>query len=198
MQTPNRAWIAGGFAAALAAAALLSQTPAGAVQNGNGNGGVKDVTVVNTSANPVPVAGSVNVSGSTTVSGSVVASQGGPWTMRIDPAHNQVSLPAGASFFHDGGFGVINDGATIDLGPFDTSDLAGLRILGRAVNGDMHVELLANVDGFPITLDEFTIPGESGSTSRTFVYDYPPPSITVRLTESGPGGSNFHIVLVGR
>ena len=158
----------------------------------------KDVTVINTSSNPVPVSGNVSVSGSTTVSGAVSASQSGPWTMRIDPAHNQVSLPAGSSFFYDSGFSVINDGATIDLGPFDTSDLAGLRIFGRAVNGDMRIQVLADVPGFPITIDDFTIPGESGSISRTFVYDYPPPSIILRLTESGPGGSNYHVAMVGR
>ena len=103
----------------------------------------------------------LSVSGSTTVSGSVAASQSGAWTMRIDPAFNQVSRPASAStsFHYDSGFSVINDGATIDLGPFDTSDLAGLRFYGRAVNGDMHIEVLAVVDAFPITIDSFTIPG---------------------------------------
>lgn len=198
MQTPSR-WIAGGFVAVLAAFCLLAQTPAGAVP-GNGNGAVKDVTVINGSTNPVPVSGSVTVSGSTSVSGAVAASQSGPWTMRIDPAFNQVSLPASAStsFYYNSGFSGINDGATIDLGPFDTSDLSGLRFFGRAVNGDMHVQVLAMVDTFPITIDEFTIPGESGSVSRTFVYDYPPPSILLRLTESGPGGSNYHVALVGR
>lgn len=197
MQASSR-WIAGGFAATLAAFCLFSQTPAGAVQNGNGV--IKDVTVVNDSSNPVPVTGSVAVSGSTTVSGSVAASQSGPWTMRIDPAFNQVTLPAASTSFHyDSGFSVINDNATVDLGPFDTSDLSGLRFYGRAVNGDMHIQVLAVVDFFPITIDEFTIPGESGGgASRTFVYDYPPPSIMLRLTESGPGGSNYHVALVGR
>jgi hypothetical protein len=200
MHTPNRAWLAGGSVAAFVAVALLAQTPVAAVQNGNGNGnaGTKDVTVINTDSNPVPVSGNVVVSGSTSVNGSVAASQSGAWTMRIDPAHNQVSLPAGSSFWFDSGLGVINDGGSVDLGPFDTSDLAGLRLLGRAVNGDVHVEVLANVDGFPITIDSFTMPGESGSVSRSFVYDYPPPSVTIHMTESGPGGSNYHIALVGR
>lgn len=202
MQTTSR-WIAGGAAAAFATFCLLSQTPAGANNgNGNGNGGTKDVVVINTPANAVPVTGSVSVSGSTTVSGSVNAAQSGPWTMRIDPAFNQVSLPASAStsFHYDSGFSVINDNATIDLGPFDTSDLSGLRFYGRAVNGDMHIEVLA-IEGtaFPITIDSFTIASESsGSVSRTIVYDYPPPSILLRLTESGPGGSNYHVALVGR
>lgn len=197
MQTPSR-WIAGGSAVALAIFCLFSQAPVAAVQ-GNGNGSTKDVIVINGPTNPVPVTGSVTVSGSTTVSGAVAASQSGPWTMRIDPAFNQVSLPAAStSFSYDSGFSVINDGATIDLGPFDTSDLAGLRFFGRAVNGDMHIEVLAVVDAFPITIDQFTIPGEGGGVSRTFVYDYPPPSIMLRLTESGPGGSNYHVALVGR
>jgi hypothetical protein len=199
MHTSSR-WIAGGSAVALAVFFLFSQTPVGAVQNGNGNNAIKDVIVVNGVTNPVPVIGDVTVSGSTTVSGAVAASQNGAWTMRIDPAFNQVTLPAAAStsFHYDSGFAVINDGATLDLGPFDTSDLAGLRFYGRAVNGDIHVEVLAVVDAFPIRIDSFTIPGEGGTVSRTSVYDYPPPSIMLRLTESGPGGSNYHVALVGR
>lgn len=91
------------------------------------------------------------------------------------------------------------DGATVDLGPFDLSDVSTLRVLARAVNGDVHIEVLADVaPAFPITLDMFTVPGEDGSISGSEVYEVPPPSVIVRLTESGPGGSNYHVVLVGR
>jgi len=168
----------------------------------------KDVTVVNTSANPVPVTGQISVTGTSTISGSVAASQNGawnvgaaqngPWTVGIDPTKNTVKLAAGSNFFHDGGFSGMNDGVTVDLGPFNTSGLEQLRILGRAVNGDVRFQVLADVPpAFPITLDDFTLGGEGGSVSGTRVYDSPPPSIIIRLTESGPGGSNFHVVLAG-
>lgn len=105
---------------------------------------------------------------------------------------------SGPSFVFDSGFSVIHDGATIDLGPFDISDLEQLRILARAVNGDMHIDVLADVaPAFPIELDSFTLGGERGTVSGTRVYDVPPPSVIIRLTESGPGGSNYHVVLVG-
>jgi hypothetical protein len=190
----KRTLIGTGLVAAIVAFTLVSESSVQAAPPD------KDVVVVNTPAQPVPVTGTVAVTGGTTVSGTVNAVQSGPWTVGIDPAHNGVSLVPGASFIHDSGFAVINDGATVDLGPFDLTNVGKLRILVRAVNGDVHVEVLANVPpAFPITLDEFTVAAEgSGSVSKSFVYDVPPPSVTVRLTESGPGGSNYHVVLIAR
>ncbi len=57
-----------------------------------GGGGVKDVLVVNTSAQPIPVTGSVGITGTANVnvanSPSVKAQQSGPWTVGISGTAN--------------------------------------------------------------------------------------------------------------
>ena len=158
----------------------------------------KDVFVINDDASPIPVYGNISVSGTSTVSGNVAASQSGPWTVGIDSAHNTVKVVPGELFFFDSQFSVINDGQALDIGPIDTSGLKQLRILARAVNGDMRFEILADFPtGSPLKLDEFVLGGEDGNVSGTRVYDAPPPNITIHLTEGGPGGSNYHFVLMG-
>jgi hypothetical protein len=189
---------AAGAAAALGTIALLSQAPTHAFSNGNGNGSLKDVIVVNAPSQPVPVAGQIGVDGPVAVTGSVGSLQSGPWTVGIDPSHNLVSVAGQSAFYHDDGFAAMNDGETVDLGPFDVSDVATLRILARAVNGDVTFEILTDVaPAFPIRMDLFTLGGEGGSVSGTRVYEAPPRSVIVRVTESGPGGANYHVVLAG-
>jgi hypothetical protein len=193
MNAKHRTFLALGAVTAVAAVVFQSGTPLQAAPPPD-----RDVIIVNTPANPVPVTGEITVNGSTSVSGTVAASQSGTWTVGISPSNNTVKIAASETFVFDSHFSVINDGATVDIGPIDTSGLKELRLLARAINGDMHFEVLANFPpAFPITLDEFTLGGESGSVSGTRFWDAPPPSITIRLTESGPGGSNYHFVLVG-
>jgi hypothetical protein len=160
---------------------------------------VKDVIVVNTPTQPVPVTGSVEVTGSTSVSGTVNALQTGLWTMGIDPARNRVSLADSPSFFFDTNLAVVNNGQTAEVGPFDLSSLGKVRIIGRAVNGNVTFKVIAHVTSTtPALLDQFTINGEDGNRYHTAVYDVPPPSISVLLTETGPGGSNYQVILIGR
>jgi hypothetical protein len=197
----NRVFVGAGFVAAAVALLLVSGTPAPAAAD-------KDVVVINTAANPVPVTGAVQVTGATTVSGSVNAAQSGPWSVKasqsgpwligIDPAHNGVSLAPGASFYYDSGFSIINNGTTLDLGPFDLSAVSKMRVIGNAVNGNVKYEIRANVTPVTMVLDQFTVNGEDGNLTTSRVYDVPPPSVIVRLTESGPGGSNYQLIVVGK
>ena len=187
----NRIYVGGGVLATAVALLLASGTPAPAAAD-------KDVVVINTPARPVPVTGVVEVTGATTVSGSVNAAQSGPWLVGIDQAHNRVSLAPGASFYYDSGFSGMNDGETVELGPFDLSNVSKLRVIGNAVNGDVKFEVRANVTPVMMTLDQFTVNGEDGNLTTSRVYDVPPPSVIVRLTESGPGGSNYQLILVGK
>jgi len=151
----------------------------------------KDVTVVNTPAQPVPVTGTVNVTGGTTVSGTVNAVQSGEWTVSIAP---------GDFLYHNPGFSVIGDAASVDLGPFDLSDLSKLRIIARAFNnnaGDIKFTVFAWDAATPakrIPLDEFSL--NEARVSR--VYDAPPPSVLVRVTNGAGGASNYHVVVIGR
>lgn len=207
MQSSKRVLIAIGFIGAAVAFQFVPESVVHAQGNGNGNGATKDVIVVNSALSPVPVTGQLTVAGTTTIAGNVQASQqgawsvgqSGPWTVKIDPAQNAVAVASTPAFFHDTGFGVMNDGAVVEIGPFDMSAVSNLRVSGRAVNGDIIVQLMQIVEpAFPILLDQFTISGEGGSTSGTRVYPVPGRNVLVRLTESGPGGSNYHIVLSGR
>jgi len=162
----------------------------------------KDVIVVNTPAQPVPVTGTVAVTGATTVSGTVNAAQSGPWTVGIDPAHNFVSLAPGGSLFHNPGFASIGAApASIDLGPFDLSDLSKLRIIARAFNnngGDIKFTVFAwdpsTSTAFRIPLDEFSLNEESLSR----FYDAPPPTVVVRVTKVSGTSANYHVVVIGR
>jgi hypothetical protein len=199
-------FVVGGLVVAAGVFTLL-ETPTHAFVPGNGNGNgppTQDVNVVNAAANPIPVTGSVAitgtvaVAGTTNVQGSVAASQSGPWTVGLDPAHNQVSVASSPRFDYDPGFSGMNDGVTVELGPFDLSQVRTLRILARAVNGDVRFQLYTG-DTYPgMILDDFTVDGESGNRYATFVYEAPPPSLRIHLTESGPGGANFQVQLVGR
>jgi hypothetical protein len=199
------AWMGIGTIAGAVAVAALSGSPARATAPPP----EKEVIVVNTPQQPVPVVGAVTVSGSTTVTGdvnaaqagpwNVGASQNGPWVVGINPAQNAVSLAPGKSFFFDSGFSVINDGQTLELGPFDLSGLNGVRLVVFAVNGDIRANVRVNSNGFTFPLEEFVVPGEDdGPITESVVYDYPPPSITIRLTEGGPGGSNYQVMLIGQ
>ncbi|MFN0244103.1 MAG: hypothetical protein ACKVWV_14525 [Planctomycetota bacterium] len=205
MQSSKRVLIAIGFIGAAVAFQFLPEAVVHA--QGNGNGATKDVVVVNSALSPVPVTGQLTVTGTTTIAGNVQASQqgswsvgqSGPWTVKIDPAQNAVAVASTPAFFHDTGFGGMNDGGVVEIGPFDMSAVSNLRVSGRAVNGDIIVQLMQIVEpAFPILLDQFTIAGEDGSISATRVYPVPGRNVLVRLTESGPGGSNYHIVLSGR
>lgn len=205
MNRSQLAWMGMGTIAGVVAVVALSGSPARATAPPP----EKDVIVVNTPDQPVPVVGSVEVSGSTTVTGDVNASQSGPWNVGasqngswlvgINPAQNQVSLAPGKGFLFDSGFAVINDGQTLELGPFDTSGLRGVRLVVFAVNGDIRANVRINTDGNTIPFDEFVAPGENdGPITESVVYDFPPPSLTVRLTEGGPGGSNYQVMLIGQ
>jgi len=151
----------------------------------------KDVTVVNTPGQPVPVTGTVTVTGGTTVSGTVNAVQSGQWAVSIVP---------GESLYFNPGFSVIGDGVTLDLGPFDFSDLSKMRIIARAFNnnaGDIKFTVFAWDDSLAakrIPLDTFSL-NEAG-LSR--FYDAPPPSVVVRVTNGAGGASNYHVVVIGR
>jgi hypothetical protein len=162
----------------------------------------KDVTVVNTPANPVPVIGTVTTTGTSTVSGTVSAAQSGPWAVGIDPNNNLVSLAPGVSFFYNTDYLGISASATIDLGPFDLSDVSKLRIIARAFNnngGPINFKVLAwglsqSLPQYSLTLSEFSL--DEATTS--LVYELPPPSVIVRLTNGAGGGANYHVVLIGR
>ena len=150
----------------------------------------KDVTVVNTPAQPVPVTGTVTVTGGTTISGTVNAVQSGQWAVSIVP---------GESLYVNPGFAVVGDGVTLDLGPFDFTELSKMRIIARAFNnnaGDITFTVFA-WDATPakrIALDTFSL-NEAG-VSR--VYDAPPPSVVVRVKNGAGGASNYHVVVIGR
>ncbi len=198
-------YLAAGLPLALLAIVFVSQSPSPALAQGNGNGNgngtppSREVLVVNTPATAVPVTGSVSVSGMTTIAGSVAASQAGSWNVGIDPTRNLVSLAGSPRFDYDSNFGVVNDGATLEFGPFDLSAVRTLRILTRAVNGDVRFQIYVPTVGNGMILDEFEVEGESGNRFLSRSYDAPPPSVMVRVIESGgPGGANYHFLLVGR
>ena len=174
---------------AMSAAAILALAlvPGGSVLGAPPD---KDVTVVNTAAQPVPVTGTVNVTGGTTVSGTVNAVQSGQWTVSVVP---------GEFLYYNPGFTVIGAGASVNIGPFDLSDFGTLRVIARAFNnnaGDVKFTVLA-WDPAPVkqlALDEFSLNEER--TSR--VYDAPPPSVLVRVTNGAGGAANYHVVVIGR
>jgi len=151
----------------------------------------KDVTVVNTPAQPVPVTGTVSVTGGTTVSGTVNAVQSGEWAVSIIP---------GDLLYVNPGFQVIGDGATVDLGPFDVSDLSKVRIIARAFNNNagpikFTVFVWEGANSNKTTLlDEFSL--NEAMVSR--VYEVPPPSILVRVKNGSGAASNYHVVVIGR
>ena len=184
-----------GVIVALVALPLISGSPVLAAPE-------KDVIVVNTPAQPVPVTGNVAVTGATTISGTVNAAQSGTWTVGIDPAHNQVSLAPGGSLFHNPGFTTIGAApASVDLGPFDLSNLSKMRIIARAFNnngGDIKFTVFAwdpaTSTEFRIPLDEFSLNEESLSR----VYEAPPPTVVVRVTKVSGTGANYHLVVIGR
>ena len=159
---------------------------------------VPEVVIANPA--PVPVTGSIVVSGVTTVSGTVNSAQSGTWTVGIDPDNNAVSLGAGETFFYDSGFGGFDN--EIDLGPFDLSGISALRIIARGVNGRVTYELLANLDPSAprptIAMDSITVGSEDNNGYESRVYEVPPSSLSLHVTEEGPGGTNFHVVLIGR
>lgn len=196
--------------AVLLGAVLVSTHPSHALGNGNGNGNggnppgqqPDEVLVVNPAASPVPVTGALTISGTATVDGDVNAAQAGAWTVGIDPARNLVAVASAPRFDHDGAFSVVNDGETREFGPFDIGAVQSLRIIARAVNGDVRYTLIApsataGVAG--MQFDEFTVAGESGNRYQSHTYDAPPSQVIVRVTEAGgPGGANFQFMLVGR
>jgi hypothetical protein len=122
--------------------------------------------------------------------------------VRIDPAHNQVSLAPGGSLFYTPGFNIIGAApAFVDLGPFDLSNLSTLRIIARAFNnngGDIKFTVFAwdpdTSTVFRIALDEFSLNEESLSR----VYEAAPPTVVVRVTKVAGGGANYHVVVIGR
>jgi hypothetical protein len=184
-----------GLVTAVVALTLLSGSPVLAAPPD------KDVTVVNTPANPVPITGFVEVTGATTVSGDVNSVQSGAWTVGIDPAHNLVSLAPGETLYYNPGFNVIGgSGDVLDFGPFDLSNISKLRIIARAFNnngGDIRFQLYAWDDVASIKriiFDEFSLFEETS----TRVYEAPPPLVLVRLTKVGGTGANYHLVLIGR
>ena len=122
--------------------------------------------------------------------------------MGIDPANNLVSLAPGGLLFHNPGFNVIGAApASIDIGPFDLSELGKLRIIARAFNnngGDIRFTVLAwdpaTSNNLRITLDEFSLNEET----TTRFYDAAPPTVLVRVTKVGGIGANYHLVVIGR
>jgi hypothetical protein len=204
MDSKQKIWIATALVATSAAFAFLPQSSLQAAMPPQD----KDVIVVNLPSQPVPVTGSVAVSGSTTVSGSVDsaqagawhvgASQDGAWTVGINPLQNTVKAET-PSFLFDSGFSVINDGDAVDLGPFDLSHVQTARIIVRGVNGFIHADIFAETGQFDLPLETLEADGESNpSVTKMVVYEAPPPSIRIHLTESGPGGSNYHVMVIGR
>ena len=149
----------------------------------------KDVTVVNTPAQPVPVVGTVNVDGG--ISGTVNAVQSGEWAVSIVP---------GRSLYYNPGFAVIGDGATVDHGPFDLRDLSKVRVILRAFNnnaGDIKFTVFVwhgATSAQTTVLDEDSLNEERVSR----VYDAPPPSILVRVRNGVGNASNYHVVVIGR
>ena len=220
MLSSPRSYLLVAFVLAAGGAVLLATSPTHAQGNGNGNGNgggppTWDTRVVNGAANPVPVSGSIAVTGTATVQGSVQATQSGPWsvgvsgpvqsaqsgqwTVGIDPTRNLVAVGSSPSFDYDGGFSVINEGATLEFGPFDLSDVKTLRIMTRAVNGDVRFELVVPSGFGGMRLDQIDLAGESGNRYESRSYDAPPPSVSIRVTETGgPGGANYHFMLIGR
>jgi hypothetical protein len=136
------------------------------------------------------VTGTVAVTGGTTVSGTVNAVQSGQWTVSVVP---------GESLYFNPGFSVIGDGATLDFGPFDFSDLGKMRLIARTVNnngGDIKFTVFA-WDDAPVkrlAFDTFSL--NEASLSR--VYDVPPPSVLLRVTNGAGGAANYQIIIIGR
>jgi hypothetical protein len=135
----------------------------------------------------------------TTAPGTVKVVQGGPWTVGIDPAQNVVEVAPHRFSYHPT-FDVIGgDGSTIDIGPFDLSNVSKLRLIARAFNnngGDIRFQVFAwdSADPFKrIVFDDFLL----FEAFKTTVYPAVPPLVLVRLTKVGGTGANYHLVLIG-
>ena len=194
MRLTKKILIGMGLVVAVVALTFVFRSPVLAAQD-------KDVIVVNTPAEPVPVTGTVAVTGATTVSGTVNAGQSGPWTVGIDPAQNLVSLAPAETLYYNPGFNIIGgSGSQLDFGPFDLSNISKLRIIARAFNnngGDIKFQVYAwdpDESIKRIIFDEFSLFEETS----TRVYEAPPPLVLVRLTKVGGTGANYHLVLIGR
>jgi hypothetical protein len=183
-----------------------------------------DVNVVNDAASPVPVVGEVsaNVTGSVQAEQagdwSVGAEQVGPWnvgasqsgawdvgitgtpTVKIDSSDNDVTVaPRETQLLLNVAFDVIDDGQTIELGPVDVSDSSLVRVMTRAVNGEVEFDIRSEVPGGSFVLERYRIGAESGGNEyRTTVYEIPGTSLTIDVTESGgPGAANYGVVVIG-
>ena len=137
---------------------------------------LKDVRVVNTTAEPVPT----TVQGSIGVDGTVQAAQSGPWnvgivgtpTVKIDPANNSVKIVGGGTrlALNQSFIGMPTSGLLTD--PIDISPFSKIRF-SVTVNGSGSIKffLISGTGAsFPsgYALDDFTVDSGGGSLTRTY------------------------------
>jgi hypothetical protein len=134
---------------------------------------VRDVRVVNTTAEPLPVQAqqsgtwSVGINGVPTV--SIDAANN---TIRIDPTNNTVKIGGGGTklAFNQSFIGMPTSGKSLD--PIDISAFANIRF-SVTVNGSGSIQffLLSGTGGqFPsgYALDDFTVDAGGGTLTRTY------------------------------
>ncbi len=134
---------------------------------------VRDVRVVNTAAEPVPVHArqsgtwSIGIDGVPTV--NIDAANN---TIKIDPANNTVKIVGGGTklAFNQSFIGMPTSGKSLD--PIDISAFAKIRF-SVTVNGSGNIQffLLSGTGGlFPsgYALDEFTVNTGGGTLTRTY------------------------------
>ena len=196
MRLTKKILIGMGLVTAVVALTLLSGSPVLAAPPD------KDVTVVNTPANPVPVIGTVTTTGTSTVSGTVNAAQSGPWTVGIDPDQQPRLARTGCI--------VLLQHRLLDHRRQHHYRPRSLRSQRREQAAHHRTRFqqqrwcdqfqsarlgtLPELAAVLASLSEFSL--DEATTS--LVYELPPPSVIVRLTNGAGGGANYHVVLIGR
>lgn len=151
----------------------------------------KPVTIINTTANPVPVVGTI--SGSVTGSVSITNSP----TVKIDPGYNKVEIESGTTgLLLNTGIYDISATGFAPLGPFDVSKLSKVRVMVRNRPDSDRSFQVAIVDENNVQLDEQGFVELQPGQALSRVYEVP--GRTIRLLFGGYPNTKAQVIIYGR
>lgn len=160
----------------------------------------KPVTVINTTANPVPVVGTItgSVTGSVSITNSpTVRIDTNNNTVKIDPSYNKVEIEPGTTgVLLNTGIYDISATSFTPLGPFDVSRLSKIRVIVRnRPDSDRSFEV-AIVDENNVQLDEGGFVELQPGQTLSRVYEVP--GRAIRLLFGGYPNTKAQVIIYGR